>query len=150
MRMILTTVMAAGFSTVALFAGALTLQVSNPQSESQDLARNAGVIARISACTSPEKTQVTATAEGMAGGKRVSIPLRVTNLPTAGSFAVAHEWPKTGTWAIVMVATNPDYDYATSVVAPAHNNELAWGAVKHVYHRPTTGDIDAALAHNGL
>jgi len=69
------------------------------------MAKNAVVVARITACSSREKTIVTATAESISGGKRISIPLKVTNLATAG--------PKEGTWAIVMVATNPDYmDYA--------------------------------------
>jgi len=151
MRKLLGTVAMAGLSSALLFAGALTLEVANPKTNAEAVAKNAALVARITACESPEKTVVTATAESTSGGKRVSIPLKVTNLSTPGTFAVSHEWPKDGTWAIVMVATNPNYkDYATSVLVPVHNDAFSWAAVKHVYHRPTAGDIDRALAQNSL
>ena len=151
MSKIATTALAVCFSIAPLFAGALTLEVGNPKANSEASAKNAVVVARITACTSPEKTTVTATAESISGGKRISIPLKVTNLSAPGTFAVSHEWPKEGTWAVVLVATNPDYkDYATSVLVPVQNEKVSWASTVHVYHRPTTGDIDAALSQNGL
>ncbi|MDQ1473419.1 MAG: hypothetical protein QOJ99_4899 [Bryobacterales bacterium] len=151
MLRIMTAAIAVCLSAAPLFAGALVLEVGNPKANAEASAKNAVVVARITACKSPEKTTVTATAESISGGKRVSIPLKVANLSTPGTFAVTREWPKEGTWAIVLVATNPDYkDYATSVLVPVRNDSFSWATVKHVFHRPTAEDIDAALAHNGL
>jgi hypothetical protein len=151
MRKLLGTAVIAGLSSALLFAGSLTLEVANPKTNPEAVAKNAALVARITACNSPEKTVVTATAESTSGGTRRSIPLKVTNLSTPGTFAVSHEWPKDGAWAVVMIATNPDYkDYATSVLVPVQNDTFSWAAVKHVYHRPTVGDIDAALSQNSL
>jgi hypothetical protein len=134
-----------------LFAGSLTLEVAQPKSNPEAMAKNAAVVARITACHRPELTKVTATAEGIVAGKRQSIPLTVTYLPTPGTFAVSHDWPKQGAWAVKMVATNPDYkDYATAVVVPVRDEVFAWAAVKHFYRNPTAEDIDAILAQNGI
>src|SRR5437660_1611696 len=102
-----------------LLAGALLLQVGNASSNPEAVKNHAVLIASITACHSPEKTTVLATAEGVLNGVRHSIPLKVIPLSTAGTFAIAREWPDKGTWAVTMTATNPDYkDYATSVVVP--------------------------------
>ena len=151
MLKVFTAAIAACLSAAPLFAGGLVLEVGNPKANPEASAKNAVIVARITACTSPEKTTVTATAESVSGGKRLSIPLKVTNLSTPGTFAVTHEWPTGGAWAVVLVATNPDYkDYATSVLVPVQNDTFNWATVKHVLHRATAEDIDAALAHNGL
>jgi hypothetical protein len=132
--------------TIPLFAGALTLQVGNPTANPEAMKSHAVLVARISACHSPEKTMVTATAEGVLNGMRKSVPLKVISLPTAGTFAVAREWPEQGTWAIKMVATNPDYhDYATSVVVPIQNDSVQLAAAKHYFHAPTDAEVSLAL-----
>jgi hypothetical protein len=151
MLKVLTAAMAACLSVAPLFGGALVLEVGNPKANPEAAAKNAVVLARITSCKSPEKTTVTATAESVTGGKRQSVPLKVMNLSTPGTFAITHQWPKEGNWAIVMVVTNPDYkDYTPSALVPVQNDTFNWGTVKHVFHRPTTEDIDAALAHNSL
>jgi hypothetical protein len=142
---------AACLSAAALFAGGLAIEVASPKGNPEAAARNAVVVARITACQRPALTTVSATAEGIVSGKRQSIPLKVMNLPTAGTFAVAHEWPKEGTWVVKMVATNPDYkNYATAVVVPVQKDVFGWAAVKHFYRNPTAEDIDAVLAQNGI
>lgn len=151
MRKLLPVALAAGLTSVVLFAGSLTLDVANPKANPEAVSKNAALVARISACNSPEKTTVTATAESVFEGQRRSIPLKVVKLSAPGTFAVSQEWPKEGNWAVALVATNPDYkDIATSVLVPVRNDSFAWASVKHVYHRPTASDIDAALAQNGL
>jgi len=129
-----------------LLAGALLLQVEDSASNPEALRNNAVLVARITACHSPEKTTVTATAEGVLNGARQSIPLHVISLSTAGTFAVRREWPSQGTWAIKMVATNPDYkDYATSVVVPFRSESAQWSLAKHYFHAPTDAEIHLAL-----
>jgi hypothetical protein len=131
---------------VPLFAGALLLEVGNPSSNPEALSNHAVLVARITACHSPEKTTVSATAEGVVDGKRQSIPLKVISLSTAGTFAVTREWPEQGTWAIKMVATNPDYkDYATSVVVPVHKDEVQLSVAKYYFHAPSNAEVSLAL-----
>ncbi|HEX4228690.1 MAG TPA: hypothetical protein VHZ07_08470 [Bryobacteraceae bacterium] len=129
-----------------LFAGALLLQVGNPAANPEALEKHAVLVARTTACHSPERTTVTATAEGVVNGVRKTIPLKVIPLSTAGTFAVTREWPNQGTWAVKMIATNPDYkDYATAVVVPIERDLGQLGAVKHYFHAPTEAEVSSSL-----
>jgi hypothetical protein len=142
---------AACLSVAPVFAGALVLEVGSPAGNPEATAKSAVVVARVTACKSPEKSSVTATAEGVVHGKRQSIPLKVIYLATPGTFAVAREWPKEGTWAVKMVLTNPDYkDYSSAVLVPIRNDAFSTGAVKHIYHPPTPEEIDSVLAQNSI
>lgn len=76
-----------------LFAGSLALEIGNPSANPEALAKHAVLVARMTACTSPEKTTVTASAEGIVDGTRKSIPLKIVALSTAGTYAVVREWP---------------------------------------------------------
>src|SRR5947209_4930454 len=97
---------------VHAYGGALVLRVSNPAAALDSQARHALVIASTTACRSPEKTSVTAFAEGIQDGVRRSLPLKVFRLSEPGSFAVSGPLPGTGYWLIRVTATNPDYkDY---------------------------------------
>ena len=130
-----------------LFAGALVLEIGNPSANPEAVAKNAVLVARMTACKSPEKTTVTASAEGIVDGVRKSIPLKVVTLSTAGTYAVVREWPEQGSWAVRMVATNPDYkDYAASVLVPLDNGALQWASVKHYYRNaPAEADVAGVL-----
>ena len=131
---------------VPLFAGALLLDVGNPVSNPEAMKNHAVLVARITACHSPGETTVTATAEGVVNRMRKSIPLKVISLSTAGTFAVTREWPNEGTWAIKLVATNPEYrDYATSVLVPIRSDSVQLSAAKHYFRRPTDADVSLAL-----
>jgi hypothetical protein len=146
MRRLLITLLAAGFAAVPVFAGALTLQADDPRTNPEAMTKNAIVTAHITACHSPEKTAVTATAEGIVNGKRQTIPLKVIRLSEPGAFAVAQEWPREGTWTVKMIATNPDYkDYATSIVVPVGRNAASPASAKVFYHAATADEVGSVL-----
>ena len=129
-----------------LLAGALRLEVASPATHQEALTKHALLVARITACHSPEKTTVTATAEGVVNGMRKSIPLKVISLSSPGTFAITREWPEEGTWAVKMIATNPDYkDYATSAVVPVQKNFAQLDAAKQYYHAPTDNEVLMSL-----
>jgi hypothetical protein len=131
---------------VPLFAGALLLEVGDPAENAEALRNHAVLVARTTACHSPGKTTVSATAEGMLNGARQTIPLKVISLSTPGTFAVAREWPHQGTWVIKMIATNPEYkDYATGVVVPVRNGSVQLAVAKHYFHAPSDAEVSAAL-----
>ncbi len=129
-----------------LFAGALLLEIGNPSANPEAQSKHAVLVARITACHSPEKTTVTATAEGIVDGTRRTIPLNVIPLSTAASFAVTRQWPEQGSWAVKMVATNPDYkNYATCVLVPMQKDAVQWAAIKHYSHVPDGAEIAAVI-----
>src|SRR5690348_11267449 len=100
-----------------LLAGGLRLEVGNPAANPEAKAQQAILVARTTACQSPERTSIVATAEGIVDGSRRTIPLRVIPLATPGTYAITREWPVQGNWAVRMVATNPEYkDYATGLL----------------------------------
>jgi hypothetical protein len=152
MRIFLISILSAAGLAVSAFAGALTLQVEDPQANPQAIAQGAIVVAHITACHSPEKTTVTATAEGIAHGQRQSIPLKVIRLSQpSGAFAVSQQWPRQGTWTVKLIATNPDYrDYATAILVPIRNDAANRAAAKVLYHVPSADEVNSVLKQNTL
>lgn len=131
---------------VPLLAGALTLEIGNPDTNSEAVSKHAVLVARTTACHSPEKSSLTATAEGVTDGQRRSIPLTLIPLSTPGTFAITRQWPSAGMWAIKIVATNPEYkNYATAALVRADANSIEWTSVKHYLHRPTDAEVTAML-----
>jgi hypothetical protein len=146
MQRLLNVILAACIIAAPVLAGALTLQVDDPKTNSEALAKNAVVAAHITACHSPEKTSVTATAEGIVNGKRQTISLKVIRLSEPGAFAVTHEWPREGKWTVKMVATNPDYkDYATSIVVPVGKDSADSASAKVFYHAASAEEVGMVL-----
>jgi len=145
MRLFLTLALA----TVPMFAGALTLQVDDVKSNDGTL------VAHITACHSPEKTTVTAFAEGVVNGKRQTIALKVVRLSEhlsgRGAFAVAHDWPREGAWVVKLIATNPEYkNYSTAIVVPIREDGAIRAAAKVFYHVPSTEEVDSVLKQTTL
>jgi hypothetical protein len=134
-----------------LFAGALTVEIGNPSGSAEALAKHAALVARTTACRAPEKTLMTASAEGVVDGQRRSIRLNLIPLSTPGTFAITQEWPSTGAWAIKIVARNPEYkDYATGALVRLDGNSVEWASIKHYYHEPTDLEVAAILdGHSG-
>jgi|UPI000369C5D8 hypothetical protein len=146
MRTLYKLICAASIVASSLVAGTLALQIGNPAENPEAQEKNAVLVARVTACQSPEKTAITATAEGTENGIRRSIPLKIIRLTTPGTFAVLHEWPKQGAWAVKLIATNPEYkDYATGVVVPFERTSFHWAAIKHFSHRPTDREVAEVL-----
>ncbi|HEX4749676.1 MAG TPA: hypothetical protein VH302_09060 [Bryobacteraceae bacterium] len=129
-----------------LLGGALTLQIDNPAANPEALSKHAVLVARTTACVSPEKTSLTATAEALIDGQWRSIPLKLIPLSTPGTFAVVHEWPAEGAWAVKIVARNPDYkDYATGALVRFDAGSVEWASIKHYFHEPTKSEVTAML-----
>ncbi len=59
---------------------------------------------------------LTGTAEGLVNGKRVSAPLDIRRLSTAGTFAVRWKKPDNGTWVLVISSRRDGQHAATAVV----------------------------------
>jgi hypothetical protein len=145
-RKICITALSAVLMAVPLFAGALTLVTSDPAANPEAQAKKAVVMVRTTACNSPEKTVISATAEGIVAGKRQTIPLKVLNLSEAGTYAFARQWPSEGSWTVRVVATNPEYkNYSTGVVVPVHGDVYSRTGAQQFYHAPTEAEVVSAL-----
>jgi hypothetical protein len=145
-RKVVIAFVSAVFAAAPLFAGALTLVLADPGASPDAQTKHAAVVVRTTACTSPEKTVVTAAAEGLVGGKRRTIPLKVIGLSTPGEFAVAQQWPREGVWTVRFTATNPEYkNYATGVLVPVHDRSYSAAGAKVFYHAPTDQDVNSLL-----
>ncbi len=142
METVIRPLLAVAVLSVPLLAGALALEIANPAGNSEAQSKNVLLLVRTTACHSPEKTELRATAEGSARGVHQSIPLKVIPLSTPGTFGFAREWPSGGTWVVRIVARNPEYkNYATGMLVPVHATSVEWDAVKRYYHEPTDGEV---------
>jgi hypothetical protein len=146
MRIFLNSVAAALLAAVSLLAGALVVEIGNPAANPEAMSKHAALVARTTSCHAPEKTSMRATAEGVIDGQRRSIPLKLIALSAPGTFAITHEWPLSGTWAVKIVARNPEFkDYATGALVRFDGGSDKWSSVKHFFHEPTDSEIAATL-----
>ncbi len=140
-----------GFRGIARVCRALTIQIDDLKANPEAIAKNALVVAHITACHSPEKTTIAATAEGIVNGQRRTVPLKVLYLSQPGVFAVSHEWPRDGAWTVKMIATNPEYrNYATAVVVPIRNDAASREDAKVFYHAPSADEVNGVLKQTTL
>jgi hypothetical protein len=151
MRTSITSVAAIVAVGLPLLAGTLMVEVGNPVANPEALTKHAVLVVRTTACRSPEKTSLTATAEGVIDGQRRSIPLKLIPLSTPGTFAVTREWSSTGTWIVKVVARNPEYqNHATGALVRFDGSSAQWASVKHYFHEPSVEDVDGMLdPHSG-
>jgi hypothetical protein len=85
-----------------VFAGTILLDFGNPKAASDPAAQGALMTVRLIGCH-PELlpgAMISGTAEGLVNGKRVSAPVRIISLATAGLYAVQWERPAEGKWVL--------------------------------------------------
>jgi hypothetical protein len=100
-----------------LFAGGFFLQLGNPEANPEARRLNAAIVVQAAGCHDPAAAQVTATAVGVVGGERRTIPLKLVKLAQAGAFAVTPQWPKEGKWVIEIVGRSGEMFTNTLVTA---------------------------------
>ena len=145
MKKAISTLVAVTAVALPLMAGSMFLEVSNPGAEPEASAKHALVVGRITACHAPEKTTISATAEGLNGSETGS-PLRVEQLSNPSKFTVVQAAPVSGRWIMKVIATNPEYrGYTTGVLVPVNGNEANWKRAKQFSHNPTPAEISAMM-----
>lgn len=137
-------------SAVILMAGGFALEIGQPSANPQAQAQHAVVVVRSHACTYPERTNITAAAEGMVNGKRQTIPLKLIPLGGAGTYAVTRQWPSEGRWVLTLSATNPAFTWQPSAIVSVYGDSADFANVKHVSRAPTADEIEAALNTTAL
>jgi hypothetical protein len=141
----LLTLLAASLSAASLFAGTFVLEIGRPSANPEAQAKHAVLVVRSASCAHPEKTNITANAEGIVNGKRRTIPLTLVSMSAAGTYAVTRQWPAEGKWVLTLVAANPDYQWHPSAIVSVSGDSADFAQVKRANQAPRGEEIEAAL-----
>ena len=131
-------------------AGGFYLEIERPSSADPAM-KDVVIVARPYGCHKPEDAQLTATAEGIVNGKRVSVPVHFTQ-SSKGVFTLKKQWAADGVWVL---AINAEYNKVIRGVVvelgakgnlPNYFDAKGKGFNTHAVQRRVTADeIDAAL-----
>lgn len=132
-------------SAVSAWAGSLVVEVSNPADNAEAKSLHAAVVADVSACHEPAKSIVSAYLIRDSNGTMQRVPLTVTPLKKAGTFAIIGDVPAGS--VIDVAVTNPVYTgYRPHVLIRSGEDGVQWTSVKHfVKAPPTDADVKALL-----
>jgi hypothetical protein len=132
-------------AAMSLMAGGFALQLGKPSANPEAQAKNAVLVVRGYACVAPEKTTISATAEGITNGKRESIPLKLIPLSGESTYAVTRQWPSDGKWVITLVEANPRFNSRPSVIVKVNADAVDWAGITRFSEPPSTQQVEAAL-----
>lgn len=138
--------LAALATATLLLAGGFALQIGKPSANPEAQAKGAVLVVRGYACHDPEKTTVTATAEGIVNGKRETIPLKLIPLSAQSTFALTRQWPLEGKWVITLLETNPNFNGQPSAIVRVDGDSVDFTAVTRLTHPPGKIEVEAALS----
>jgi len=135
----------AAILTAGAIAGALVLQVANPESSLEAKSMNAALIADVTACVEPAKSTVTASYLQFTQKGLQRTELQVTPMKVAGKFAVVGPVPAGS--VIEVTLTNPNYhNYSPRVLLRKDSRGIEWAAMKRFFSTPPTdSDVKAIL-----
>jgi hypothetical protein len=80
------------------------LTVASPVAGSMAQFKSAYFVVRTDGCPAPAVAQITAKAEGLAGGTRHSLTIRLGEMTQAGTYAVMGGWGPGGIWVVNLTA----------------------------------------------
>ena len=134
----------------ASLAGGFYLEIERPSSADPAM-KDVVLVARPYGCHKPEDAQLTATAEGIVNGKRVSVPVQFTQ-PSKGVFTLKKQWGADGVWVLAISAEYNKVIRSVVVELGAKGNLPNYfdangkGFTTHaVQRRLTPAEVDAAL-----
>ena len=122
-----------------------SLQVGLPIAGQSQSSKASLFVVRPGGCADPASARITATAEGVVNGRRRSMPLTLSPLPTPGVHALPKEWTSAGgVWVVSLVGTCAGKT-AGALVPVERGPSFRRDAVKQLSHRATAEEIDASL-----
>lgn len=132
-------------SATSLIAGGFLIELGKPSANPEAQAKHAVLVVRGYACTAPENTTITATAEGLVNGKRESIELKLLPLSGQSMYAVTRQWPAEGNWVIAFIQANPNFRGQLGLLVKVSGDAVDWAGVTRLSRAPNAQDIEAAL-----
>lgn len=138
-----------GLITIAATtAGGFQLHVEVPEDESDIV-----MLVRTYGCHQPQNARVSATAEGVVEGKRLSRSVELNHI-SKGVYAVKQQWPDEGRWVL---AISGEYEgmHTSTLVTLAPNGKVAARTTKKgtepnirmLSHKLSSSDIEQVLKH---
>jgi hypothetical protein len=137
-------------TAISLLAGGFALQIGKPSANPEAQAKNALLAVRGYACGAPEKTTISAVAEGIVDGKRKSIPLKLIPLSGESTYALTRQWPAEGKWVITLVEANPRFQSQPSAIVKVDKNAVDWAGITQFPRPPSAQEVDLALNTTSL
>lgn len=130
---------------VAAWAGALVLEVGNPEANPEAKSMNAALVARVTACHEPAKSIVTASYVRSYKGELQRTQLKVAALRTPGVFAILGDVPPGS--VIDLAVTNPEYEnYQPRVLIRSDSHGAQWASVRRFFSTaPNDSDLRSIL-----
>jgi hypothetical protein len=123
------------------WAQAFTFEIASPVAAQNYALKSAAFVFRTSGCAAAQKIEVSATAEGFAGGTRRSTLLRVVE-SRPGVYGIERQWDP-GQWVVVLKGSCGS-DKAGAIV-PIGPRGFVREASKTFSHPPAADEIEAAL-----
>lgn len=94
------------------FAGGFQLSVETPNKSSDPKLTDVVLVARTYGCHQPADAKLSATAEGLVGGKRQSLTIALSSIES-GVYGIKQQWPAEGSWVLSLTG---DYNGMTCSV----------------------------------
>jgi hypothetical protein len=130
---------------VGAWAGALTLQIGDPNDSQEAMGLHAALTAQVTACKDPAKSTVSANYIQVTEKGLQRTALQVVPMKALGKFAVVGAVPNGS--VVEVTVTNSDYaNYQPRVLLRTDARGIQWTSVKHFYSTPPTDtDVKAVL-----
>ena len=122
------------------------LDIGSPHEGSSHSGVSEDVLVVQSLCCDAAIVTVTATAEGVVNGRRVSEPVQLQPLSTPGAYAVPR-LRRHGQWVLTVTGTCAERNATASIVVPLDGGKAGFVRSRAQFHTrvATAADIDAAL-----
>jgi len=130
-------------TATAVWAGGLFVLLGNPEANPEARGQKAVLTLKLAGCHEPQKAAVTGVAIGFAGGREQTIPLKLTALETAGTYAVTRQWPEEGRWVLEFVGK--DQGRVTTTLVTASPAGVERETAKMEMREPARNEVLAML-----
>jgi hypothetical protein len=127
----------------ALWAQGLSLTIGNSVAGQNFAMKSAAFVFRVNGCADLSKVQITATAEGIVGNARRSVPVNPIPSQPAGVWAIGAQWSAEGKWVVNIAATCQNE--TAGAIVPVSRWTFDRATTQLLTHAPTSAEVEAAL-----
>lgn len=141
-------------TTAFVHSGPPWISVEYPANPYDSGSRGAFLLVHAFHHGTPVSFPLTGTAEGLVNGERRTISLEFRNTSRPGVYALHHQWPKDGTWTLVLTVTQGqgEFNSASAVVELGAGGQVAQVTVPTrrqgahlIPDRVSIADVEAGL-----
>jgi hypothetical protein len=140
-------------STLSFAGGPPSFSFEAPTGSAKPGASSPVLVVHAFSCHEPTDAALSAHAEGVVGGKRRTIPLKLESAGKTGVYTVARQWPADGSWALVFSLDRGGRTTAlvtldskgNPVLSPSSGSQLADSSIRTISGQAQERDIDAVL-----